>query len=150
MVAGRDYGIGRDVLSHDDVLDKVIVWRMNDPRYTDRDNKLRSLPMAQRQWTIEARADFEDAEKNEVITEAVRQAAVHIHATLALLSDKQKPQVVCFSDDFFTGHEDIALIKDKMGDALAEHGDDMQIKDGEVSEEMMGAMRDMQHDKNNG
>lgn len=99
----------------------------------------------QRQWAIEARADFADPEKNEAITEAVRRAAVHINATLALLSDGQKPQVVAYSDDFFSGHEEIALLENKMGNALKEH-DDIGTE-AEVSEEMLAAARDMQHDK---
>lgn len=80
----------------------------------------------QRQWNIEARADFADADKNDIITAAVRRAAVHINAEIALLlmadSAGQKPHVVVYSDDFFTGHEDIALLQDTLGDALAEHG----------------------------
>jgi len=102
----------------------------------------------QRQWTLEARADFTDKEKNEAIDTAVREAAVHIHAVIALLSDGQKPQVVCFSDDFFDGHQEIALHQDKLGDAVAAHGDKMA--GGGVSQELLAAATDMQHDKNNG
>lgn len=102
----------------------------------------------QRQWTIEARADFQDQEKNDAITEAVRVAAVHINATIALLADGIKPQVVAFSDDFFAGHDDIALLEDKLGKAIADHEDKVG-DDAPVSSEMMDAMRDMQHDKNN-
>lgn len=133
-----------DVLANPDVLDQVILWRMADPRYTTRENRVKGLTM-QRQWTIEARADFADADKNEAITEAVRRAAVHINATLALLSDGQKPQVVAFSDDFFAGHAEIALLEDQMGDAIAKHDDIGET--AEVSNEMLQAVRDMQHDK---
>jgi len=101
--------------------------------------------MAQRQWTIEARADFADPEKNEAITEAVRRAAVHINATLELLSDGQKPQVVVYSDDFFTGHKDIALLPDTLGKAIQDHGGEEPEK---VSDELLQAMRDLQHEKN--
>lgn len=100
----------------------------------------------QRQWTIEARADFADQEKNDVIKEAVRVAAVHIHATLALLADGQKPQVVAFSDDYFIGHEDISLMPDKLGTAMQED----TSQEAGVSDEMMQAVRDLAHDKNNG
>lgn len=102
----------------------------------------------QKQWTIEARADFADREKNEAIDEAVRRAAVHINATIALLSDGIKPQVVAFSDDFFAGHNDIALLKDTLGAALEEHRD-AAGEEAPVSSEMMAAMSEMQHDKNN-
>ena len=101
----------------------------------------------QRQWTIEARVDFADVEKNDAITTAFRNAAVMLNATLALIKDNGiAPQVVCYSDDFFTGHEDIALMEDKLGKVIA-------ASDGEtvvVSDEMMQAMRDMQHDKSGG
>lgn len=117
---------------------------MADPRYADRTTQMKGMTM-QRQWTIEARADFADADKNEAITEAVRRAAVHIHATLALLADGQKPQVVAFSDDFFAGHQDIALLEDTIGKGLKEFAG---LQEGEVSDELMQAARDMQHDAN--
>lgn len=98
----------------------------------------------QRQWTIEARADFADAEKNAAITEAVRKAAAHINATLVLLSDGQKPQVVAYSDDFFSGHEDISVLGNPLGDALASVGD--SIPAGEVSDELMQAAQDLGRD----
>lgn len=136
-----------DILGNPDVLDKVILWRMNDPRYEDRATRVKGLSM-QRQWTIEARADFADQEKNDAITESVRRAAVHINATIALLADGIKPQVVAFSDDFFAGHEDIALLEDKLGKALEEHGETVG-EETPVSSEMMQALNDIQHDKNN-
>lgn len=135
-----------EALTNPDVLDEIIVWRMNDPRYTDRNTHVKGLPM-QRQWTIEARADFADQEKNDVITRAIREAAVHVHATMALLSDGQAPQVVCFSDDFFDGHQEIKLHEDTLGKAIAEHGD--QMSGGGVSQELLQAAAEMQHDKNN-
>lgn len=102
----------------------------------------------QRQWAIEARADFADPEKNEVITQAFKVAAAHINATLVLLSDGQKPQVVCFSDDLFVGHEDIDWLGDPLGKAIEAHADSVG-DDAPVSEDMLQAVRDMQHDKNN-
>lgn len=131
-----------DIIAHPDMLDAMILWRMDDPRYATFDAINRKGTQMQRQWTIEARADFADAEKNEVITAAVRRAAVHINATLLLLSDGQKPQVVAFSDDYFSGHEDIGLIHDELGAAKAAH--DATIPEGEVSDEMKQAFRDMQ------
>src|SRR5271165_3883616 len=91
------------VLACPDVLDRLIIWRMADPRYAERTAtpNLKKGKVMQRQWTIEARADFADQEKNDAITEAIRRAAVHVNATIALLADGIKPQVVAFSDDFF-------------------------------------------------
>ena len=102
----------------------------------------------QRQWTIEARADFSDKAKNDAIDRAIREAAVHVHAQLALISDGQKPQVVCFSDDFMEGHQEIALHRDTLGDAIAEHGD--QLTGGDVSSELLQAAAEMQHEKSDG
>lgn len=141
---------GRDPESptNPDVLDQLIVWRMNDPRFTDRSNQVKGLKM-QRQWTIEARADFADKDKNEVITRLIREAAVHVHANLALLMDNgQAPQVVAFSDDFFDGHQELKLHEDKLGQAIEAHGDTMSS--GGVSQELLDAAAEMQHDKNNG
>ena len=94
----------------------------------------------QRQWTIEARADFAEKEKNDAIDQAFKVAAAHINATMVLLSDGQKPQVVCFSDDFFAGHADIEWLGDPLGDAIAQH---TPQAGGEVSSELMQAARDM-------
>src|SRR5262245_35923364 len=104
-----------DILAQPDALDQLIIWRQQDPRYADKYvGELRSK-MPQRQWTIEARADFEDPGKNDVLDQAFKVAAAHVNATMLLLMDKGvKPQVVCFSDDFFAGHKEI----DWLGDPL--------------------------------
>lgn len=123
-----------------DILDALLIWRMMDPRYVTRATRVKGIDM-QRQWTIEARADFADQEKNEAISNAVRTAAVHINATIALLSDGIKPQVVAFSDDFFTGHEEIALLPDTLGQGLAtvDAGEE-----ADISSEMLAAVREME------
>src|SRR5580704_14043570 len=58
------------------ILDKVMPWKLQDPKYLDRSKE----PTMQRQWTIEARADFSDKDKNDQITKAIKEAAVHVHA----------------------------------------------------------------------
>ena len=128
------------ILAYPDVMDKLILWRMDDPRYR---YKMKESVM-QRQWNIEARADFEDADKNEVITEAIRRAAVHVNATIALLLQAdghgQKPEVVCYSDDFFAGHQDIALLEDTLGKALVDH---YSTEQDSVSAELIAAAKEM-------
>lgn len=129
--------------AHPDVLDQKIIWRLADPRYmTRQDMKGKHM---QRQWTIEARADFDDPDKNEVITKAIQQAARHVHATLALLADSQQPQVVAFSDDFFSGHQEISLLEDVIGKGLAVSTE----VEAPISSELLEAARELQHDKNN-
>lgn len=128
-----------------EILAKVLTWFMANPKYMT-NTLLAKGKIMQRQWTIEIRADFNDAEKNDVITECVRQHAVAINATLVLIKDNgQVPQTVCYSDDFFTGHDDIALLENKLGKVLDAHSEETGLI---VSDEMMQTMRDMQHDKN--
>lgn len=126
-----------DVLAQPDVLDQIVIWKMNDPKFTDRHNRVKGIAM-QRQWTIEGRADYDDKEKNDAITRAFKEAAVHVHAVMALLADGQKPQVVCYSDDFYHGHEKITLHDDVLGAAISEHGDKMGGS-GAVSNELLSA-----------
>ena len=100
--------------------------------------------MSQRQWTIEARADCSDGEK-EAIKQTVRQLARHLCAQLNLLPTNVRVQVVCFSNDFFSGYEDIAMLEDKLGAALQMNESAAET----VSSELMSTALDMQHDKNN-
>jgi hypothetical protein len=127
-----------------DPLDRLIVWRMNDPRCTDRTNRVKGIKM-QRQWTIEVRADFSDKEKNDAIDKIIKEAAVYVHANAALIADVQKPEVVCYSDDFFHGREELDLHNDKIGKAIVAHGE--SIGGGSVSDELVQAATEMLHDK---
>ena len=106
----------------------------------------------QRQWNIEARADFADKEKNDLIPAAVRRAAVHINAeiTLLLMADGagQKSQVVAYSDDFFTGHAEIALLQDMLGDALTQHGSG-ETDATPVSDELIRAFAQAEQERKN-
>lgn len=108
----------------------------------------------QRQWSIEARADFTDKDKNDAITEVVRQAAVMINATIKLLLEADKvikdgvdvvPQVAAFSEDWFLGHEDIDLIRDTMGEAIKS----VPIEETGISQDMLSALREMKADAEN-
>ncbi len=97
----------------------------------------------QRQWTIEARADFSDPDKNEFIERIVRQAAVHVNANMALLMDNnQPPQVVAYSDDFFDGHKELSLYQDTLGQAIKDH----PLPEAPVSPELIAAMNDMKNE----
>ena len=132
-----------------DLVKSVFVWRMGDPRI--RETTRRSTDM-KRQWNIEARADFADKEKNDLITAAVRRAAVHINAEIALLlmadGAGQKPQVMAYSDDYFTGHAEIALLQDTLGDALAKHGSG-ETDATPVSDELIRAFAQAEQERKN-
>ncbi len=109
----------------------MVVWMRNDPRPYVGYGEDRKM---QRQWSIEARVNLSGIEKPEAVIEAVtvavRNAGVHLNAQLALLGVPQ--EVVMFSDDFFTGHADIAMMQDTLGKAV----------EG-VSDEMLDALKEM-------
>jgi len=73
--------------------------------------------MSQRKWTIEVLADYDDASKNDYITDKVRRAAAYIAANTNLLQDSVKPKCACWSDDFFGDHEEISLLAASIPDA---------------------------------
>lgn len=91
----------------------------------------------QRQFTIELRVDYADQGKNDAMRLALQQAARHVYATGVLLADGVKPQIAVFSDDFFTGHEAIALLDDTVAQGISEIGG--PDADNGVSDELMAA-----------
>ena len=93
----------------------------------------------QRQFTIELRVDYADNEKNDAMRTALQAAARHVYATAMLLADAVKPQIAIFSDDFFAGHEQIALLEDTIQAGKDEIGGEQETP---VSDELLGAMRD--------
>jgi len=81
----------------------------------------------QRQFTIELRVDYDDVGKNEAMRIAIKQAAQHVYAMANMLKDGQKPQIAAFSDDWYSGREEIEVIPDTIQsglDAIAVDGDD--------------------------
>lgn len=95
----------------------------------------------QRMFTIELRVDFSDNEKLEPMKQAIRAAAKHVNATALLISDNPKAtQIAIYSEDFFSGNEEIALLEDTIAIGLAETG--QAVGDEGVSDELAGALRD--------
>jgi len=133
-----------DIIANPDVLDKLIEWKLRSPRHLRKSRKLSAIlegDHMQRQITIELRVDYADNDKNETMRVAVAQAARHVYATAVLLADGIKPQVVAFSDDFFTGHEEIKLLDDVIQHGIDET--DMQGTEEQVSPDLMAAMKDI-------
>lgn len=97
----------------------------------------------QRQFTMELRVDYADVEKNEVMQTALKAAARHVFATAVLLADNNvKPQISVYSDDFFSGHEEIKMLDDVIAQGLAES----ESADGpalaeEISGDLLAAAR---------
>jgi len=101
----------------------------------------RSIHM-QRQFTIELRVDFADQEKLVSMKQVLQQAARHAFATAQLISDNPKTtQIAIYSDDFFTGHEEIKLMDDTIQQGLDDTGETTSGSDA-ISSELMGAVAD--------
>lgn len=64
--------------------------------------------MSQCQWTIEARADCGDAEK-EAIKNLIMTKCFEILTSLRQLPTSLQVEVRCYADDFFAGHKDFDL-----------------------------------------
>ena len=103
----------------------------------------------QRQFTIELRVDFADADKLPVLKNVLKQVARHAYATAQLLTDNPKTtQIAVHSDDFFTGHEEIKLMEDTIQDGLdsvamsdaAANTDTATVDADAVSAELKAAM----------
>lgn len=94
----------------------------------------------QRQFTIELRVDFADTEKLGPLKQVLQQAARHAYATAMLISDNPKAtQIAIFSDDFFSGKEEIKLLDDVIQQGLDETGHATAADS--VSDELMAALK---------
>lgn len=76
-----------------------------------------------------------------MMRQALQHAARHVYAQATLLSDGVKPQVAVFSDDFFSGHEEIKLLDDVIAQGL--DATNMAGTEETVSSELMAAMKDI-------
>lgn len=93
----------------------------------------------QRQFTVELRVDFADQDKLPEIKQVLQQCARHAYATAQLISDNPKTtQVAIFSDDFFSGHEEIKLLDDVIQQGLDSIGETSGSES--LSSELVGAM----------
>lgn len=106
-------------------LDQMIEWKAGSiavlKHYQSKMAEQLKEQCMQRQFTIELRVDFADQEKLEALKITLKQAARHCHATAMLISDNPKStQIAIYSEDFFTGNEEIKLLDDVIGDGLAE------------------------------
>ncbi len=105
----------------DDQLNKLIDWKAGSIaalKHYRFDTITRGAHM-QRQFTIELRVDFADPEKLPAIKKVLQQAARHCFATAQLISDNSKStQIAIYSEDFFSGHEEIKLLDDTIQQGL--------------------------------
>ena len=122
-------------------LDKLIEWKAGSIavlKHYKLDTITRGAHM-QRQFTMELRVDFADKDKLPVLIETFRQAACHVNATAQLISDNPKStQIVVYSDDFFAGHQEIALLDDVIQQGLDAVGE--TSGSDTISDELAGAI----------
>jgi hypothetical protein len=111
--------------SQSGVLDRLIDWQWGDVRAvvaTGRERGRNGEKIMQRQFTIELRVDYADQEKNEAMRIALLNAARHVFGTAVLLADQVQPTIGVFSDDFFSGHKEIALLDDIIKQGVEDMG----------------------------
>jgi len=117
--------------SHDE-LDALIEWKK------DWLLKRKGADM-QREFTIQLRVDFADEEKLPHLQKTLKQCARHALATARLISDNPKAtQIVAYSDDFYSGHQEIAIMEDDIQTGLDQVGAPSEVD--EVSSELMAAV----------
>lgn len=121
----------------DSPTDKLVRWRMNDPRFKTRAQLRRDK--LQRQFTIDLRCDFTDANKNQDMETTLAGVARHLLATAMMLSDGQKPEIAVYTDDAFTGHKTIALLDDTIVQGSKELGLGESVRQDTISQELYDA-----------
>lgn len=123
-------------------LDQLIEWKAGSIKAL-KQYKLHTITEGahmQRQFTIELRVDFADQEKLIPLQQTLQQAARHALATARLISDNPKStQVAIYSEDFFSGHQQISLLDDVIQQGLDATGETSSGAD-EISSELMGAL----------
>jgi hypothetical protein len=127
----REHHMGWNVTAEPSIMDYIIDWKL---RYSTVEDK-----QLIRQFTIELRVNYADADKNEVMRKACAAAARHVFATANLLADGVKPDIAIFSDDWFAGKEEISLMQDVIQQGLDETSA-AQSGETTVSSELMQAV----------
>ncbi len=124
-------------------LNAYIAWAFNSPRvWKEFKWQVKGKTMAQQEWTIQARVDC-GPDEQVAIKVAVQRLARHLLTQISLSPTlRGKVQVVCYSEDFFNGHQDIALIDDTVSEAISGLPDGHQ--DEGVSRDLLDAVRDLQ------
>jgi hypothetical protein len=113
-------------------MDRLIDWKLCSPAHTLEDPVIR-------QFTLELRVNYADADKNEVMRQAIAHAARHVLATASLIADGVKPDIACWSDDWFAGKQEINILDDVIQQGIDEQND---ASESSVSSELMAAVRD--------
>ena len=132
----------------DTLLDKLTRWKLGDPRHKTR-RQLKRDGMY-RQFTIDLRVDFTDPEKLAVVRKCISAAARDVYATVSLLLDKgSEPQMAAYSDDSFSGHEDISILENTVQQGREQLATvaGAEVADEGISAEMLDAVAGVKFDK---
>lgn len=105
--------------------------------------------MAQRQWTIEFRADFSDTKMCEAFDQIMRDQTQSIKARLDLARKRNDgpPYVLsCYTEDNFYGRREIELWANNTAAAIEEHGD--KVTQCDVSDALVQAALELERERN--
>lgn len=143
-VDGKVHDARWNVTLETSLMDRLIDWKLRSPSMAKqmKNSAITEEVHLIRQFTIELRVNYADNEKNDTMRSACAAAARHMFATANLLADGTKPEVAVWSDDWFAGKEEISLMQDVIQQGLDESGS--ELPEGEVSSELMAAVRDSQ------
>lgn len=126
-------------------LDRLIDWKMGSiataRKFRTASTAEEDKPHMMRQFTIELRVNYADNDKNDVMRSSCAAAARHMYATAGLLADGVKPDIAIYSDDWFSGRQDIELLEDVIAKGLAETAGTAPEDEGAISSEMMDALK---------
>lgn len=143
---GKEYSGEWCITAEPSVMDRLIDWKIRSAvmKLRAEASPLKEEAKLIRQFTIELRVNYADADKNDVMRKACAAAARHMFATANLLADGVKPDIAIFSDDWFAGKEEISLMDDVIQQGLDETSNGAPSTEATVSSELMAAVRDSQ------
>lgn len=91
-----------------------------------------------KKWVIEVTANFADKDKYPVIDQLARTSAANLFAAVVLIADGQKPDVICYSDDFYDGRNELDVFATPVTAPVPRVG----TVDAGFSDEFLKAMED--------
>jgi hypothetical protein len=92
-----------------------------------------------RKLVIELQIDADTHDHNEAVDDLMSIHAVQILAAATLLNEDQRPQVVCYADDFYKGRIEIEFLARRLPVALVQ----TVSQDEGLSDDLVAALQDM-------
>lgn len=88
-------------------------------------------------FVMEVIVNFMDPGKVPVAKTAFLRGAAQVNAKLAFLNDGHKPEVACYSEDFYAGRVDLEYLNEQM---LQEQGTAL-VEQEPMSDELLNALK---------